>query len=177
MRKRISLSGFTSNRIGFGNTNRREKAFRQRQQSEGERFGLLSIEQVWSMTAKSTKFTCQHITLHLSVTTSCLLNWLHRRYSAIRASSVGYAARQTWLTSILSAILLYHWNEDKIDDWGSVLGHDDLSIIGRSATFCSAVDRRGRQNAEQNTCLPRIDESSCLDHFIWCFTQVNMFMQ
>ena len=67
-----------------------------------------------------------------------LLNWPHWQQLVIRASSVGYTVQQTWLASILSAILSHHWNEDKINDQGSDLGHDDLSILARNATFCSA---------------------------------------
>ena len=41
--------------------------------------------------------------------------------SAIGTSSIGYAVRQIWLTSILTAILFCHWNV-KIDNRGSDLG-------------------------------------------------------
>ena len=47
---------------------------------------------------------------------------------------------QTWLTSILSVISLYYWNEYNINDQGSDLGHYTLSILCRNATFCLAID-------------------------------------
>ena len=42
---------------------------------------------------------------------------------------------------ILSVIWPYYWNEDNNDDRGLDLGHDDLSILGRKAAFCSATDQ------------------------------------
>ena len=50
---------------------------------------------------------------------------------------MGHAS--TWLVSVLSAILLFYRNEDKINDPGSDLGHNDLLILGRSVAFCLAV--------------------------------------
>ena len=48
--------------------------------------------------------------------------------------------RQTWLASILSAILLHYANEDKIDYRGSDL-ENELSVLGRNAAFRWAIDR------------------------------------
>ena len=81
--------------------------------------------------------------LLMSVTKSCLIG------GKVRASSIGYNVRQTYLTSILPAILLYCWNEDKIDNRGSDLGHDDLSI---------AMPRQS-VTKQSTAILPRIDRS------------------
>ena len=72
------------------------------------------------------------------------------------ASSVRYTVGQICLASILSPILLYCWNEDKIDDRDSDIGDDDLSILERNAAS------PWRSSAKQNTALlPWIHESPC----------------
>ena len=54
-------------------------------------------------------------------------------------------------------------NEDNIDDRGSDLGHDDLSIFKKkNAAFCLAIDRLGLRGVrsidqEKTAILPRID--------------------
>ena len=94
------------------------------------------------MRMKNTKFACQLIVLLLFVTTSCLLNWPHWWYLAIRASSAGYCASDM-ACSILFVIWLYFWNEEKIDDRGSDFRHYDLSILGRIVVVCLAFDHLG----------------------------------
>ena len=59
-----------------------------------------------------------------------------------RGQSSGLYCRSNMAHFNLSAILLYDWNEDKISDGGADLGHDDLTVLGRSAAFCLANDCR-----------------------------------
>ena len=96
------------------------------------------------MGAKNTKFTCLHIILLLSVTMTCFfkLNWPSCLYSVIRASLVAYCASNMARFHFVFNFLCY-WNEDKVDDQGLDLGHHNLRILGRNATFCLAVDHLG----------------------------------
>ena len=93
------------------------------------------------MRAKRPNSRAKTIALLLLITTSCLLNWPHRRRSAKRASS-----------------LSNYWNEDKIDDQGSDLGHGDLSILGWNTAFCLTVDRLDLRLGGQ---LPSRTRHSC----------------
>ena len=75
---------------------------------------------------------------------------------------MGYTVRQTGLASILPAILLYCGNEDKLDDQGSDLGHDNLLIRGRNAAFASVVNyeaehgiRLSDRQIKMSECEPR----------------------
>ena len=105
------------------------------------------------MRVKSTEFTCWHIVLLSSFTKSCLLNWPHWRKSSIRASSVSSTVHQTLFPSILSAILLYYWNWDKINDWGWDLGLDDLSMLGSNAAFCWQLTIWGRGGEKETNLI------------------------
>ena len=70
-----------------------------------------------------------------------LLCWTGLADGTQRSWPVQYASvPETSLTLILSAILLHYWNEDTINDHGSVLGHDDFSILRRTAALCLATD-------------------------------------
>ena len=81
---------------------------------------------------------------------------------------------QTWLTLVLSAILLHYCYADQIDDWNSDLGHNDLLIWGRNAVFCLVTDRTGVSRGNQ---LPsRMQHSSWgLTHRqVWGWASVNL---
>ena len=103
------------------------------------------------------KFTCQRIVLLLSVTTFVWPHWLTVISNKDRYSTVGCTVYQTWLAFVSSVILLCYWNEDKIDDQGSYLRHDDLLILGRNAAFCLAIDRLGLVSYQAEHSIPPSD--------------------
>ena len=159
-----------SNPRGFRNTNDQWKSIREGSKVRPILFDWTTfrLNKIWSMRAKNTKSTCQHIVLLLSITMSCLLNWPHRQQLAIRPNSVGYSVHQSGLASIFPVTLLYYWNEDQIDEWGSdIIGHDNLSILRRNAIFCLAINHLGLHLSSQ---LPSGTPPSSLkstNHHIW----------
>ena len=142
--------------LGFWNTNGYWKSIRKGSRvNENDQAYSFQLNKNWSVRAKNTKFMYQPIVFLLSVSTFCLLNWPHWRYSVI-------SVPLTWLASILPAIWLYYWNKDKINDRGSDLRHDDSEGGFPAWHVLLGNWPPQRPVSKQNTAfLPRIDKSSC----------------